>query len=131
MTHFTTKHLPHHPDDTAPHGSRKRILAQVAGGSMAHFELFPSQSTRAIAHRTVEEIWYFMQGEGEMWRKLDDYEEIVPVGAHVCVTIPVGTSFQIRATGKEPLVAVGVTMPPAPATGEVYYVSGPWLSDLG
>ena len=57
-------------------------------------------------------------------------EEIVPVTAQVCVTIPVGTYFQFRATGKESLVAVGITMPPWPGDREVYYVSGPWLSDL-
>lgn len=130
MPPLTIKHLPKHPDDTAPHGFKKRTLLQLNGGVMSHFELSPGQTSRAISHRIVNEIWYFLQGEGEMWRKLDDQEEIIQVAAHVCVSIPVGMHFQFRAIGKESLVAVGVSMPPWSAGGEVYYVSGAWLSDL-
>jgi mannose-6-phosphate isomerase-like protein (cupin superfamily) len=130
MPPLTIKYLSKYPDDTAPHGFQKRILLQLASGGMAHFELPPGKTSRAVCHRTVDEIWYFLQGEGEMWRKLDEQEEIVRVEAQVCVTIPAGTYFQFRATGKEALVAVEVTMPPWPGDKEVYYVSGAWLSDL-
>ncbi len=130
MPRLTHKHLPKHPDDTTPHGFKKRTLLQLDGGVMSHFELSPGQTSRAIVHRIVNEIWYFMQGEGEMWRKLDGHEEIVQVAAQVCVSIPVGTHFQFRATGKEALIAVGISMPPWSGGGEVYYVSGAWLSDL-
>jgi len=47
-----------------------------------------------------------------MWRKLDDLAEVVAVDAGVCITIPVGTRFQFRSFGYEPLSAIGVTMPP-------------------
>ena len=127
---FATKLLPKHPDVTAPDGSDVRILLQLSAGSMAHFELAPGHTSRAVAHRTIEEIWYFLQGEGEMWRKQGNKEEITPVRAGVCVTIPVGTHFQFHATGKLPLTAVGITMPPWPGDGEAYFVSGAWLSDL-
>jgi mannose-6-phosphate isomerase-like protein (cupin superfamily) len=40
------------------------------------------------------------------------------------LTIPLGTSFQFRATGDEPLAAVAVTMPPWPGAGEAYEVAG-------
>ena len=105
-------------------------MLQLKGGSMAHFELAPGKTSRAVAHRTIEEIWYFTQGEGEMWRKQGDKEEITPVAAGVCITIPVGTHFQFHATGKLPLAAIAITMPPWPGDGEVYYVSGAWLPDL-
>ena len=93
---------------------------------MAHFELGPGETSRAVAHKTIEEIWFFLGGRGEMWRKLDEREECVPVEAGVCLTIPLGTHFQFRAFGDEPLSAVGVTMPPWPGDGESYEVPGEW-----
>jgi mannose-6-phosphate isomerase-like protein (cupin superfamily) len=93
---------------------------------MAHFELAPGQSSIAVAHKSIEEIWYFLSGHGEMWRKLNDHEEIVPVEAGVAITIPVGTHFQFRSTGSEALTAVAITMPPWPGAGEATPVSGPW-----
>lgn len=129
-TPFETKLISKYPNVTAPDGADVRILLQLKGGSMAHFELAPGKTSRAVAHRTIEEIWYFTQGEGEMWRKQGDKEEITPVAAGVCITIPVGTHFQFHATGKLPLAAIAITMPPWPGDGEVYYVSGAWLPDL-
>ena len=76
--------------------------------------------------RTVEEIWYFLSGRGEMWRKLGDQEEMVPVDPGVCITIPVGTHFQWRSFGYEPLSALGITMPPWPGEGEAHFVEGKW-----
>jgi len=82
---------------------------------MAHFELPPGQTSTAITHKTVEEIWFFLSGEGQMWRKTDSYEEVVAVEAGVCLTIPLGTRFQFRSFGYEALSAIGVTMPPGQA----------------
>lgn len=129
-TPFETKLISKYPNVNAPDGSDVRILLQLEGGSMAHFELAPGKTSRAVAHRTIEEIWYFIQGEGEMWRKQGDKQEITSVKAGICVTIPVGTHFQFHATGKLPLAAIAITMPPWPGDGEVYYVSGAWLPDL-
>jgi len=65
-----------------------------------------------------------------MWRRLDGHEEIVPVDGGVSITLPVGTHFQFRASGDEPLRAVGITMPPWPGDGEAYEVSGKWTPTL-
>ena len=46
------------------------------------------------------------------------------------LTIPVGTAFQFRNTGREPLAAVGVTMPPWPGEGEAMEVAGAWAPQL-
>jgi hypothetical protein len=46
------------------------------------------------------------------------------------LTIPVGTAFQFRNTGFEPLAAVGVTMPPWPGEDEAMDVAGPWAPQL-
>ena len=121
-----TKTLPAEPDLVAPDGSAVRVLLAVDAGGMAHFELAAGQTSAAVAHTTVEEIWYFVGGNGEMWRRLGDDESVVAVEAGVCITIPRGTAFQFRSLGDEPLAAVGVTMPPWPGPGEATNVEGPW-----
>lgn len=93
---------------------------------MAHFELAAGHTSRAVAHRTVEEIWYFLKGQGEMWRRLVGQEELVRVEAGVAITLPAGTEFQFRSFGPEPLAAIAITMPPWPGAGEAYEVPGPW-----
>jgi mannose-6-phosphate isomerase-like protein (cupin superfamily) len=123
---FQTKLLPTKPDAVAPDGSDVRVLLQVRGGGLAHFALAAGQTSVAVRHRSVEEIWYFLSGTGEMWRKSGDHEQVVPVSSAVCITIPLGTSFQFRANGEEALVAIGVTIPPWPGAGEALIVSGPW-----
>ncbi len=126
MTHFQTRQLPPGRDAVAPDGSDVRILLGVEGGAMAHFELAPNAISIAVAHRSVEEIWFFISGRGEFWRKLEGYEETVAVEPGVSVTIPVGTHFQFRSLGAAPLAAVAVTMPPWPGEGEAYEVTGKW-----
>ncbi|OLC49599.1 MAG: hypothetical protein AUH43_07300 [Acidobacteria bacterium 13_1_40CM_65_14] len=126
MSEFNTKRLPAARDAVAPDGSDVRILLGLGGGGMAHFELRPGHTSIAVTHRTVEEIWFFLSGSGEMWRKQGDREEIVAVESGVCLTIPLGTHFQFRATGSEPLAALGVTMPPWPGEGEAVPVQGRW-----
>ena len=96
---FHTMMLPARPDAVAPDGSDVRPLLAVAGGGLAHFELGPGETSIAVTHRTVEEIWYFLRGMGEMWRRSAEQEEIVEVSAGVCITIPLGTAFQFRAIG--------------------------------
>ena len=94
---------------------------------MAHFELGPSETSAAVVHRTVEELWYFLGGRGQMWRQLGGQSEIVDVGANVCINIPVGTAFQFRSFGYDPLAAVGATIPRWPGGGEATIVEGPWV----
>jgi len=126
MSVFTTLHLPNLPDVTAPDGSSVRILSRLAGGSMAHFELPPGKTSLPVRHRTVEEIWYVLGGVGEMWRQQAEREEIVSLEAGVCLTIPLGTRFQFRATGTGPLTALAITMPPWPGEQEAEFVPGHW-----
>jgi mannose-6-phosphate isomerase-like protein (cupin superfamily) len=130
MTHFDTKRLPTGRDAVAPDGSDVRILLGLNGGGMAHFELPPNQTSTAVTHRTVEEIWFILSGRGEMWRKKEDQEEIVKLYTGVCLTIPLGTKFQFRSFGDQALAAVGVTMPPWPGEGEAIIVEGTWKPTL-
>ncbi len=126
MSEFATLPLPAAPDVAAPDGSDVRILLGLAGGGMAHFELAPGVTSRAVRHRTVEEIWYILRGAGQMWRRLGDREEIADLEAGVCLTIPLGTHFQFRSTGDEPLSAVAITMPPWPGEDEAEFIGGKW-----
>jgi mannose-6-phosphate isomerase-like protein (cupin superfamily) len=126
MPAFLTKHLPVGRDAVAPDGSDVRLLLGLGGGGMAHFELRPGATSTAVTHRTVEEIWYVLSGNGEMWREQAGTSQTVKVHAGVCLTIPLGTRFQFRSFGPEPLAAIGVTMPPWPGEAEAVVVAGPW-----
>jgi aspartate racemase len=123
---FQTRRLPAIRDVVAPDGSDVRVLLGVRGGSLAHFELAAGQTSLAVRHRSVEEVWYFVSGQGEMWRKSGDHEAVISVSPAVCVTLPLGTSFQFRASGDEPLAAIGATIPPWPGADEALIVDGPW-----
>jgi mannose-6-phosphate isomerase-like protein (cupin superfamily) len=121
-------------DAVAPDGSDVRVLIGGRGGTMAHFSLAPGETSVAVAHRTLEELWYFTDGRGEMWRQSESTGETccVDVEAGCAISIPASTHFQFRSLGPEPLRAVAVTMPPWPGIGdlagrgEVYFVEGPW-----
>ena len=131
MQEFETTILPKNPDVVAPDGGHVRILLGLKGGTMAHFELGPGQVAKAVAHKTVEEIWYFLSGKGQMWRKQDEKVEVVDVYPGICLTIPLGTHFQWRSVGNEPLTAIGITMPPWPGGDEAIFVTGEWESTVG
>jgi mannose-6-phosphate isomerase-like protein (cupin superfamily) len=130
MSLFETLALAEAPLVKAPDGSDVRPLVSLAGGSLAHFELAPGKTSIAVAHRSVEEIWFVTGGRGEMWRKGQEREEITPLAAGVSLTIPAGTAFQFRSFGTEPLTMVAITMPPWPGEGEAYEVAGTWPASL-
>lgn len=131
MATFQTKHLPKQRDVVAPDGCEVRILLGIEGGEMAHFLLRPGETSRAVTHRTIEEIWFFISGRGEMWREQDGKSETVDVFPGVCLTVPLGTRFQFRCTGQEPLAAIGAVVPPWPGEGEATVVDGPWQPTVG
>jgi len=113
-------------DAIAPDGSEVRILCATARGSMAHFRLPPGGVARAVAHRTVEEIWYVVAGTGRLWRRLGDATEITVLEPGVSATIPLGAQFQFRNDGEGPLDIVAMTMPPWPGMAEACLVAGLW-----
>jgi mannose-6-phosphate isomerase-like protein (cupin superfamily) len=123
---FATRRISAAPDVIAPDGAEVRVLCATGGGSMAVFTLAPGAVAKAVAHRTVEEIWYFIRGEGRMWRRSGEREEITEITAGVSLSIGAGTHFQFRCDGAEPLEAVAVTMPPWPGEGEATIVEGKW-----
>ena len=123
---FMTRKIAEPPDAIAPDGSEVRLLVSLSRGSMAAFRLAPGAVSKAVAHRTVEEVWYFTAGQGRIWRRLGEREEVTEIASGVSITIPTGTHFQFRCNCGEPLEAIAVTMPPWPGADEAFVVPGKW-----
>jgi len=123
---FVTTHLGETYDVLAPDTSEIRLLVGTTRGSLAHGTLLPGRVSLAIAHRTVEEVWYVTAGRGQVWRQQDGRELVVDVAPGTALTIPMGAHFQFRAIGSEPLSFVMWTMPPWPGEQEAVRVPDHW-----
>ncbi|HKI15421.1 MAG TPA: cupin [Roseiarcus sp.] len=123
---FDTKRLGAAVDATAPDGTAVRLLLSLRGGSMAHFELPASAVSHAVTHRTVEEIWFVLGGQGRIWRRQDGQERVDELAPGTSLTIPLGTAFQFRAEAGAPLSFLAITMPPWPGMDEALPAPGPW-----
>ena len=130
FTEFATMRIPTLPSELAPDGSAARVLLGLTGGTMAHFELPAGATSRAVTHRTVEEVWLVLSGSGELWRKQAAREEVVDLAPGVCVSLPRGTHFQYRASIDEALTFVAATIPRWPGDEEAELVPGPWRSSF-
>ena len=122
-----TVRLPAKHDVLAPDGSEIRELVQTSRGSMVHCTLPPGGVSKAVAHRTVEEVWHFISGRGQVWRKSGDDESVVDVEAGVSLSVETGAHFQFRNVSTEDeLRFVITTMPPWPGPDEAYPVADYW-----
>jgi mannose-6-phosphate isomerase-like protein (cupin superfamily) len=123
---FETKAIGAAPDAIAPDGSEVRVLCQGSRGGLAVFSLPPGAVSKAVAHHTVQELWYVISGRGRMWRKFGEDEEVTELGPGLSLSIPTGTHFQFRCDSPEPLIVIGATMPPWPGDTEAFFVEGIW-----
>jgi len=123
---FPSMRLPAACELPAPDGSEIRCLPATERGSMVHCRLPPGAVSKAVRHRTVEEIWYVLAGRGELWRSRGQREEITPLEPGTAHTIPLGTTFQFRNTGDLPLDILIVTMPPWPGAEEAVRTADHW-----
>ncbi len=114
-------------DVIAPDGSEIRLLLDqrhaAAGASMVEVALPAGQVSRPVYHRTVEEVWYIVEGAGKVWRCPPDIAEPslvqpVPVGVGDALVIPTGWMFQFSADEAAELRFLCVTMPPWPGDEE-------------
>ncbi len=117
-------------DLLAPDGSQIRLLVLTERGSMVHCTLAPGQITRAVRHRTVDEVWFCLAGSGQLWRRSSNTSEIVDLAPAMAISLPVGTEFQFRTVGDDPLEVVITTMPPWPGEQEAVPVQGVWEPEL-
>ncbi len=118
--------LPPAPDAIAPDGSEIRFVRATARASVVHCTLPAGAATRAVRHRTVEEIWFVLEGAGEVWRRDAEGETVLALSPGVSLVIPLGTHFQFRATGAVPLAILIATVPPWPGEDEAVRVPDHW-----
>lgn len=123
---FRTTRLGTELDYLAPDGSEIRLLPEMGGGGLCHCTLPAGRTSAPVRHPHVEELWYVLEGEGEVWRRHRDGEATVAVAPGTSLTIPPGTAFQFRATGPGPLRLLIVTMPPWPGPQEAVPAEGIW-----
>jgi len=64
--HWQTNDVTAKPDYIAPDGSEIRLLPACAAGGLAHCTLRAGSRTTAATHRTVDEIWFVLGGQGEV-----------------------------------------------------------------
>ena len=111
------------PDTIAPDGSEIRLLAIGEHGathaSLCEVRLSPGGVSRPIAHRSVEEIWYVLQGRGKVWRSPPG-TRLTPIDLTPgdSVVIPRGWHFQFSANVDGELRFLCYTSPPWPGPDE-------------
>ncbi|MFQ6029130.1 MAG: cupin domain-containing protein [Dehalococcoidia bacterium] len=114
------------PDAIAPDGSEIRLLIdqrhQARGASMVEVVLPPGGVSRPVWHQQVEEIWYILEGRGQVWRCPPDTDPNtmapVSVGPGDALTIPTRWRFQFGANPEAALRFLCVTLPPWPGPEE-------------
>ncbi len=127
--HFTPPmgHRSVEPDVIAPDGSEIRLLIDhrhaAVGASVVEVTLPAGQVSRPVYHRTVEEVWYILEGTGIVWRCPPAADEsllvpALPVAPGDALVIPVGWMFQFSADESGNLRFLCVTMPPWPGNDE-------------
>ena len=113
---------------TAPDGSQVHLLIDHRHGatrcSVVEVVLPAGSVSRPVRHRTVEEVWYVLDGAGAVWRCPPDAvpQDVaaVAVAPGDALVIPVGWAFQFRADADADaaLRFLCVTMPPWPGMDE-------------
>ena len=114
------------PDDTAPDGSEIRLLVgesqRASKSSLVEVTLGAGEVSRPVRHRTVEEVWYVLEGVGRVWRCPPDANPAtvppVEVAPGDALVIPTGWSFQFGAGDDGPLRFLCHTTPPWPGENE-------------
>ena len=108
------------PDAIAPDGSE--IFYRVGNAeraSMVEVRLPAGAVSRPVRHRTVEEIWYFLDGTGRVWlQPPGEPGQVRGVGPASVVVIPTGWAFQFAAEPGSDLRFACFTSPPWPGATE-------------
>jgi mannose-6-phosphate isomerase-like protein (cupin superfamily) len=121
-----TRSFPPIPDGRSPAGADIRFLIDGETGNMIHATVPPGQVNRATVHATVSEFWYVLSGKGQIWRRDGIGEETAVLETGVSIDIPVGTAFQYRCGGVDPLQFLCISMPRWPGDQEATVIEGPW-----
>lgn len=95
---------------------------QASRASLCQVTLGPGAVSKPVRHRNMEEIWYFLEGEGLIWRCPPgaDPMSVEPVSVHSgdAIVIPPGWYFQFRSSPDSALRFLCYTAPPWPGLEE-------------
>lgn len=112
--------------EVAPDGSEVRPLITGERASLVHCTLPAGAQSKAVMHKTIEEIWYFIEGRGQVWRQRGAEERVEDVTAGTALRIAPGTAFQFRNTGERDLRFIVASMPPWPGNDEAVEAPAHW-----
>ena len=113
-------------DYHAPDVSEIYKLADGSKGGLCQCILPVGGKSKATSHKTVEEVWYFVEGQGEAYRRGFNNDKPTAVKSGTSLVIPVKTTFQFRNIGEVPLKFIIATMPPWPGPSEAKMETGIW-----
>jgi mannose-6-phosphate isomerase-like protein (cupin superfamily) len=106
-------------DALAPDESEIRFIIDhrhaARQASLVEVTVPAGQVSRPVWHRTVEEIWYILEGHGQVWRcppaQAAGTVDPVPVEPGDALVIPTGWRFQFSAGEDAPLRLLCYTSP--------------------
>lgn len=110
-------------DYPAPDKSDIRMLCVGETAGFCHCTLRAGQVSEAVKHRKVEELWYVLEGRGQVWR---EGHGVVDVASGTSLVIPPKTAFQFRAHQSSPLMILIATIPPWPGRDEAEPTNAFW-----
>lgn len=112
---------------TSDDGSTIRPLPSIKGVEAVHCQLPKGGVIQASRHKTVSQIWYVLEGKGEMWLQSPEQKEILtPLTPGVSLTVPLGYAFQFRNMGGGDLNIMIVNTTPWSGDGELIPVENHW-----
>jgi len=118
--------LPDQPDAKSPAGADIRFIMDGETCNMIHSTVPPHQINKATVHATVNEFWYMLEGQGEIWRDNGKESCVTVLAPGTSIDIPVGTTFQYRNSSDLELKFFCIAMPPWPGDSEAVTVDGKW-----
>ncbi len=99
-TTWSTEALPEKYDYVSPGGASEiRLLPSFEQGEIVHARALPDRPSLAATVTGVGELFYVLDGAGELWRRTGGVEDVTRLSAGRCVSIPPGLDFQYRAVG--------------------------------
>lgn len=117
-------------DYISPDGAEIRLILRpevegTVNHSVCEAVFQPGQVSRAVRHRSVEESWYVLEGEADVWRKPPVGDGAVTrIGPGEALNIPPGFGFQLRVAGSQRLRMICSTAPPWPGPEEAIPIAG-------
>ena len=117
-------------DYISPDGAEIRLILRpevegTVNHSVCEAVFRPGQVSLAVRHRSVEESWYVLEGDADVWRRAPDGNAVITrIGPGDALDIPPGFGFQLRVAGPHRLRMICSTAPPWPGPEEAIPIEG-------